>query len=168
MWLKWLKEIKRGPACLVPRFDFAALQADQPLRESPSGLILRNAGFPRNLISIVSSIRRKASKLTVIAGLCLGLGLPGRTLAEGGAGPATAAYHAGLAAMQTGAVEEALDDFERAVRLDPNLADAQNALGQLLLQRGDVEGAVRHFAEVTRLKPALAVGHAYLAQALTA
>jgi tetratricopeptide (TPR) repeat protein len=56
--------------------------------------------------------------------------------------------------------------FEKAVKLTPRGAHAQNMPGQVMLQQGDVEGAIPHFRTVTQLKPTLPVAHAYLAQAL--
>ena len=68
--------------------------------------------------------------------------------------------------MQKGDLPAARVAFEKAVKLTPRSADAQNMLGQVMLQQGDVEGAIPHFRTVTQLKPTLPVAHAYLAQAL--
>lgn len=42
---------------------------------------------------------------------------------------------------------------KRAVELDPNLADAYAALGEIARRRGDQATAVEHFTRATRLKP---------------
>src|SRR5271166_1748134 len=81
---------------------------------------------------------------------------------------AATAYEAGRAAWERGDVAAAHSAFEKAVRLNPRSADAQNMLGQVLLQLGQVDDAIAHFRAVVKLRPTLAVAHAYLGQALQA
>ena len=47
----------------------------------------------------------------------------------------------------------ALASYERALSLDPGLADAHYNAGRLLEQRGDARGALRHFNAYRRLQP---------------
>ena len=49
---------------------------------------------------------------------------------------ASTAYQTGLDAMSRGDLPAARDAFEKAVKLSPRDADAQNMLGQVLLQQG--------------------------------
>src|ERR1700723_2075349 len=81
---------------------------------------------------------------------------------------AAAAYQSGRMAMEKGDLRAARSAFEKAVRLNPGSADAQNMLGQVLLGQGDVDGAIVHFRTVVRLRPKLAIAHAYLGQAFEA
>ena len=70
--------------------------------------------------------------------------------------------------MQSGDMNAARADFEKAVRLNPRSADAQNMLGQVLLQQDDLDEAISHFRTLVGLRPKLAIARAYLAQALQA
>ena len=81
---------------------------------------------------------------------------------------AASAYEAGRAAWERGDMAAAHEAFEKAVRLNPRSADAQNMLGQVLLRQGQVDDAIAHFRAVVKLRPTLAVAHAYLGQALQA
>ncbi len=60
--------------------------------------------------------------------------------------------------------QEALNLLKEAIRLNPQAADAQIALGKLLLDRNQPAEAVKAFAEASRLRPGDAQPHYYLAQ----
>jgi tetratricopeptide (TPR) repeat protein len=90
---------------------------------------------------------------------------PAQTPANSGS---STPYQTGRIAMQKGDLSAARTAFEKAVRLNPQSADAQNMLGQVLLEQGELDAAIIHFRTLVRLRPKLAIAHAYLAQALQA
>ena len=53
----------------------------------------------------------------------------------------------------------ALADYDRALALDPNLADAYNNRGILHLARGDVEAAQADFSAAIAINPAHALAY---------
>ena len=59
------------------------------------------------------------------------------------------------AAGDKGAVEE----FEKALQLNPDDANAQFNLGTALLEAGNVAEAIAHFQEAVRIKPDFAIAH---------
>jgi tetratricopeptide (TPR) repeat protein len=63
--------------------------------------------------------------------------------------------HASLAdlLMRRGRVNEAIEHSEKALRIRPNDADAQNNLGLALLQNGDPKRAVAHFERALQINP---------------
>ena len=63
-------------------------------------------------------------------------------------------YHCGQEALQNGDVARARTEFEKAVRLAPNDAEAQSALGWVLAQQGETNAAVTHLQTAIKLKPA--------------
>jgi type IV pilus assembly protein PilF len=63
------------------------------------------------------------------------------------------AYDLGISAFDRGDSREALRDLLSAVRLDPALADAHNALGLLYHGMGKEAEALVHYEEATRLRP---------------
>ena len=50
-------------------------------------------------------------------------------------------------------LDEAEPHLSEALRLDPDLADAQLNLGILRAQQGRLDDAIAHFNEVLRIKP---------------
>ena len=52
-----------------------------------------------------------------------------------------------------GKIPEAKAQFEQAVKLDPNMADAQYWLGMALLNGGDMAGAKPKFEAYLKLAP---------------
>ncbi len=70
------------------------------------------------------------------------------------------------ALMQKGDVSEAIADGFEAVKLDPEVPEAQYNLGLMLLTAGRLDEAVPHFRAACRLRPDLAQAHAGLAAAL--
>jgi Flp pilus assembly protein TadD len=59
----------------------------------------------------------------------------------------------GIALEQAGHLEEALSQYETALRLSPNSPELLNNLGNVLSQLGHQEGALVYYAEGLRLKP---------------
>lgn len=59
--------------------------------------------------------------------------------AAGGAGDATAEFNAGVIMWNQSKISEAIVHFERAVKLNPNLAEAQYRLGMALVSEGKAE-----------------------------
>jgi Tfp pilus assembly protein PilF len=59
----------------------------------------------------------------------------------------------GITAFDRGDSREALRDLMSAVRLDPNLAEAHNALGLVYHGMGKEAEALVHYEEATRLRP---------------
>lgn len=66
-----------------------------------------------------------------------------------------AALQKGQEALKTGNFAEARGEFEKAVRLAPNDAAAQSALGWVLAQAGESDKAVIHLRAALKLKPSL-------------
>jgi len=59
----------------------------------------------------------------------------------------------GVALYQRGKTKKAMDQYEEALRLNPNYIDAHNNLGIILRRRGQLEKAVTHFSAVLRIDP---------------
>jgi Flp pilus assembly protein TadD len=71
------------------------------------------------------------------------------------AGDEVAFAHTYLATAlaKRGALSEAIDHYQRALRLKPSSASAHNLLGVALEQRGQNSEAVTHYAHAVRLRP---------------
>jgi Flp pilus assembly protein TadD len=65
----------------------------------------------------------------------------------------------GIALRAAGRTDEALAEFQQALKLDPQHAFAHTNVGQLLLQRGDVVGATAAFQRSIAIDPSLASAH---------
>jgi tetratricopeptide (TPR) repeat protein len=65
-----------------------------------------------------------------------------------------------------GQTDEAIRQYQEALRLKPNYADAHNNLGAALGQKGRTDEAIRQFHEAVRLKPNHADAHNNLGVAL--
>ena len=59
----------------------------------------------------------------------------------------------GQTALQSGDIARARTEFEKAVRLAPNDAEAQLALGWVLAQQGEQDAAVTHLRAAIKSKP---------------
>lgn len=59
----------------------------------------------------------------------------------------------GSALSELGRTQEAVAQFERAIRLDPDFAGARFVLGHLLYKRGRATEAIAQLAEAARLRP---------------
>ena len=62
-------------------------------------------------------------------------------------------YNLGLLLDQRGQLDAAIEHYSEALRLKPDLADAQNNLGAALDRQGKTEDAIAHYREAIRLKP---------------
>jgi Flp pilus assembly protein TadD len=54
---------------------------------------------------------------------------------------------------RAGKLNEAVEQLNEAVRLNPNSPEAQNNLGLVLLMRGDAAQSIAHFSNALRLRP---------------
>lgn len=81
----------------------------------------------------------------------LAAGAPGAT---GPVAPnASATFNQGVILWNAGKIPEAKGQFEQAVKLDPNMADAQYWLGMALLNGGDTANAKPKFEAYLKLSP---------------
>jgi tetratricopeptide (TPR) repeat protein len=89
-----------------------------------------------------------------------------RNIVANGRDPAWACHGFGDILAKQGRFSEAIEYYERAVRLKPDYASAHNNLGVVLLNRGRLQEAVEHFEEALRLQPRYADAHDNWAAAL--
>jgi Flp pilus assembly protein TadD len=73
--------------------------------------------------------------------------------ADGQPSNANYRYKLAIAMNRAGDATDEREQLEQAVKLDPKLAGAQNALGYLLSRGGDVDGAVQHFKMAVESAP---------------
>src|SRR5439155_19604191 len=79
----------------------------------------------------------------------------GREIPSSGSGtksPAAVSFNLALAST-IGNTNEALKEFDEALRIDGNSAEAHFTVGSLLRQMGRRDEAIAHRAEALRLKP---------------
>ena len=82
--------------------------------------------------------------------------LSGAAAGAGGAaggGNASAVFNQGVILWNAGKIPDAKEQFEQAVKLDPNMPDAQYWLGMALLNGGDMAGAKPKFEAYLKLAP---------------
>lgn len=72
----------------------------------------------------------------------------------------------GTALHHKGNLDEAIGEFQKALKLDPDYADAHDNLGATLYVKGNLDGAIREFQEALKLKPDYANAHYNLGVAL--
>jgi tetratricopeptide (TPR) repeat protein len=72
----------------------------------------------------------------------------------------------GLALVQLGRRQEAMGQYEQALRIEPDYAEAHNNLGIALVQQGSLQEAIGHYEQALRVKPDLAKAHNNLGNAL--
>ncbi|MGA2602903.1 MAG: tetratricopeptide repeat protein [Verrucomicrobiia bacterium] len=65
----------------------------------------------------------------------------------------------GMQLQGAGQVQEAIRQYEQALRLYPDLADAHINLGTAMLQSGRIQEAIGHYEQALRIKPDLPKGH---------
>jgi tetratricopeptide (TPR) repeat protein len=70
----------------------------------------------------------------------------------------------GNALLQVGRTQDAIDQYQEALRLAPDSFIAHFNLGNALLQVGRTQEAITHYQEAVRLKPDFAPAQAKLAQ----
>jgi len=73
--------------------------------------------------------------------------------AGAGGGNAAAIFNQGVILWNAGKIPDAKAQFEQAVKLDPNMADAQYWLGMALVNGGDTAGAKPKFETYLKLAP---------------
>jgi tetratricopeptide (TPR) repeat protein len=76
-----------------------------------------------------------------------------QAMIEAGSPAVTLLMARGLREMQAGANDEAQQDFDAAIALDPNLAAAYDQRAISRFQQGDVTGAIRDIEETLRHEP---------------
>jgi Tfp pilus assembly protein PilF len=97
-----------------------------------------------------------AATLAAASPTCLAQGAA-RAGRGGGVGAASDAFVAeGVAALERGDAATARPIFEKALRLNPNDAEAHKYLGLIADAAGDLKEAEQHFARAARLTPASA------------
>ena len=74
----------------------------------------------------------------------------------------------GRAYYTLGRLPEAIQALEAAIRLDPDLTEARDSLGNMLAERGELARAEQEFREAIRLQPDFASAHSNLAKVLIA
>jgi protein O-mannosyl-transferase len=72
----------------------------------------------------------------------------------------------GYALGKRGQSDEAIRQYQAAIRLKPNYAEAHSNLGAALNNKGQIDEAIRQFQETMRLKPNVADVHSNLGAAL--
>ena len=85
--------------------------------------------------------------------------------AETGVADASAYYNQGNALTALGRYDEAIVAYHKAIRLNPNSADAHNRLGAVYAQLGRWAEAVREGEETLRIDPTPRIAHLWLPMA---
>lgn len=71
-----------------------------------------------------------------------------------------AAYHSrAIAHANLGELDEAIDDYQHALRIKPKWAEAYLGLGFVLLDKKDFAGAIDEFSRTIKIKPTLVTAH---------
>jgi Flp pilus assembly protein TadD len=80
-------------------------------------------------------------------------GAAGAGGAAGGGGSASATFNQGVILWNAGKIPDAKAQFEQAVKLDPNMAEAHYWLGMALVNAGNTAEAKPHFETYLKLAP---------------
>ena len=96
---------------------------------------------------LAAEASKKAMELSTASGGAAGAG------AAAGGGNASAVFNQGVILWNAQKFAEARTQFEQAVKLDPNMADAHYWLGMALLNAGDMAGAKPKFETYLKLAP---------------
>lgn len=75
-------------------------------------------------------------------------------------------YEVGTALLQLGMVQEAIDQYEQALRIKPDYGEPHENLGVALVRLGRVEEGIGHYEQALRLNPDNAEAHYNLGTAL--
>jgi tetratricopeptide (TPR) repeat protein len=103
---------------------------------------------PYNALANVYNAERKfdeAAKMTEEAAKRVGAG--------GAGGDADSLFNQGVIFWNAGKIPDAKKQFEGAVKLNPNMADAHYWLGMALLNEGNLPSAAEHFESYVNLAP---------------
>ena len=73
----------------------------------------------------------------------------------------------GVTLFSKGKVDEAIDHFHDAMRINPRYAKAHNNLGTALIHKGKVKKAIAHFREALRIRPGYLDAHDNLQKAIS-
>jgi tetratricopeptide (TPR) repeat protein len=76
---------------------------------------------------------------------------------------AAAHYNLATALSVAGSIDEAVQEYEAALELNPDYASAHNNLGSVLAAQGRLPDAIAHFRKAARLDPASVQAHRNLA-----
>jgi tetratricopeptide (TPR) repeat protein len=124
-----------------------ALELKPDFAEAYNGLA--NLYNTEKKFDLAAEASKKALELSgSAAGAAGGAGAPGA-----GGGNASAIFNQGVILWNAGKIPEAKAQFEQAVKLDPNMADAQYWLGMALVNGGDTAGAKPKFEAYLKLAP---------------
>lgn len=121
-----------------------AIELKPDFGEAYSGLA--NLYNTTKKFDLAAEASKKAMELNSAAG-----GAAGGAAAGGGG--ASAVYNQGVILWNAGKYPEAKAQFEQAVKLDPNMADAHYWLGMALVNAGDMAGAKPKFEQYLKLAP---------------
>jgi Flp pilus assembly protein TadD len=72
----------------------------------------------------------------------------------------------GVALGRKGQIDEAISQYQEAIRLKPDFADAHNNLGNALFRKDQIDEAISQYQETIRLKPDIVYAHYNLGNAL--
>ena len=72
---------------------------------------------------------------------------------------ATDHYNLGLALQSKGRLEEAIEEYRKALETTDDVAEVHNNLAAALASIRELPEAIEHFRRVTQLKPEYAEGH---------
>lgn len=68
-------------------------------------------------------------------------------------------YNLGLVASKQGNINDALNNYKKAIGINPDFADAHKSLADVLFSKGDMAQAVKHYSEAFRINPDDATTH---------
>ena len=75
-------------------------------------------------------------------------------------------FNMGIALIKQGHLEEAVEHFQQALKIQPDFVDAYHYLGSVVAAQGDLDQAIGHFRQALRIQPEFAEAHESLGQAL--
>jgi protein O-mannosyl-transferase len=75
-------------------------------------------------------------------------------------------YSLGVALFQKGQLDEAVVQYQKALEIDPNYAEAHNNLGAALFQKGQLDEAVVQYQKALEIDPNFVEAHSNLGAAL--